>query len=335
MTGSEVAGKAEHRLVARLRPRQREQRPARLRRPHAAPAGPGKWPGALHPHVVQRLSADAVSTACARAAPAIPCSISQNPAGVDSDDRRTMLDALSELNHDAVRALRRPGNPDPHLAIRDGLPHAALRPGTHRSLRANRQPPSTCTAPIVKRPAPSPPAASSPAASSSAACASCRSFTAAGTSTATCPARSRNSMQRHRPGHRRAHQGPQAARSARRHARRLGRRIRPQRLQPGHAHQDNYGRDHHPRNFCMWMAGGGVKGGMSYGETDDFCYNVVRIPCPSTTSTPRSCTAWASTTSASPTSSRASTSASRTCTERSCRSSWRDSETTGPLVGSI
>jgi len=40
----------------------------------------------------------------------------------------------------------------------------------------------------------------------------------------------------------------------------------------------NYGRDHHPRCFTTWMAGGGVKGGISYGETDDFCYNVVKNP---------------------------------------------------------
>ncbi len=40
----------------------------------------------------------------------------------------------------------------------------------------------------------------------------------------------------------------------------------------------NYGRDHHPRNFVMWMAGGGVKGGMVLGETDDFSYNVVEDP---------------------------------------------------------
>ena len=43
--------------------------------------------------------------------------------------------------------------------------------------------------------------------------------------------------------------------------------------------KENYGRDHHPRNFCMWMAGGGIKGGVSYGETDDFSYNVVKEPC--------------------------------------------------------
>ncbi len=42
--------------------------------------------------------------------------------------------------------------------------------------------------------------------------------------------------------------------------------------------QDNYGRDHHPRNFTMWLAGGGVKGGMVYGETDDFSYNVIEKP---------------------------------------------------------
>ena len=40
----------------------------------------------------------------------------------------------------------------------------------------------------------------------------------------------------------------------------------------------NYGRDHHPRNFCMWLAGGGVKGGQTYGETDDFSYSVADNP---------------------------------------------------------
>jgi uncharacterized protein (DUF1501 family) len=38
---------------------------------------------------------------------------------------------------------------------------------------------------------------------------------------------------------------------------------------------DNYGRDHHPGCFTMWMAGAGVKAGMVYGKTDDFSYNVV------------------------------------------------------------
>jgi hypothetical protein len=42
--------------------------------------------------------------------------------------------------------------------------------------------------------------------------------------------------------------------------------------------KDNYGRDHHPRCFTMWMAGGGIKGGTIYGTTDDFSYNVVENP---------------------------------------------------------
>ena len=39
-----------------------------------------------------------------------------------------------------------------------------------------------------------------------------------------------------------------------------------------------YGRDHHPRCFTVWMAGGGVQGGLTYGETDDYSYNIVSDP---------------------------------------------------------
>jgi hypothetical protein len=42
--------------------------------------------------------------------------------------------------------------------------------------------------------------------------------------------------------------------------------------------QDNYGRDHHPRCYTIWLAGAGIKPGMSYGETDDFSYNIVKDP---------------------------------------------------------
>jgi hypothetical protein len=47
--------------------------------------------------------------------------------------------------------------------------------------------------------------------------------------------------------------------------------------QGGLSHE-NYGRDHHPRCFTMWMAGGGVKPGTIFGETDDFSYNIVKDP---------------------------------------------------------
>jgi hypothetical protein len=42
--------------------------------------------------------------------------------------------------------------------------------------------------------------------------------------------------------------------------------------------KENYGRDHHPRCFTMWMAGGGSRAGQIYGETDEFSYNIVENP---------------------------------------------------------
>ena len=46
----------------------------------------------------------------------------------------------------------------------------------------------------------------------------------------------------------------------------------------GRLTETNYGRDHHPRCFSLWMAGGGVRAGHTYGETDDFSYNIVKDP---------------------------------------------------------
>ena len=42
--------------------------------------------------------------------------------------------------------------------------------------------------------------------------------------------------------------------------------------------EDNYGRDHHPRCFTVWLTGGGIKGGVVHGETDEYSYNIVRDP---------------------------------------------------------
>jgi hypothetical protein len=42
--------------------------------------------------------------------------------------------------------------------------------------------------------------------------------------------------------------------------------------------KENYGRDHHPKCFTMWMAGGGIRGGVEYGVTDDFSYNILENP---------------------------------------------------------
>jgi len=46
----------------------------------------------------------------------------------------------------------------------------------------------------------------------------------------------------------------------------------------GEIKEDNYGRDHHPRCFSIWMAGGGVKPGIVHGETDEFGYNIIKDP---------------------------------------------------------
>ena len=46
----------------------------------------------------------------------------------------------------------------------------------------------------------------------------------------------------------------------------------------GRLTDDDYGRDHHPKCFSLWMAGGGIKAGITYGETDDFGYNIVQNP---------------------------------------------------------
>jgi arylsulfatase A-like enzyme len=46
----------------------------------------------------------------------------------------------------------------------------------------------------------------------------------------------------------------------------------------GEQSMTSYGRDHHPRCFTIWAAGGGIKPGMTYGKTDDYGYNVTENP---------------------------------------------------------
>jgi hypothetical protein len=46
----------------------------------------------------------------------------------------------------------------------------------------------------------------------------------------------------------------------------------------GQLTETDYGRDHHPRCFTIWMAGGGIKPGLTIGQTDDFSYNITRDP---------------------------------------------------------
>nr|MCS5540156.1 DUF1501 domain-containing protein [Roseibacillus sp.] len=48
--------------------------------------------------------------------------------------------------------------------------------------------------------------------------------------------------------------------------------------QQGKLDSSSAGRDHHGRAFSIWMAGGGIKGGITYGETDDYCWSVAKDP---------------------------------------------------------
>jgi len=58
----------------------------------------------------------------------------------------------------------------------------------------------------------------------------------------------------------------------------MGRGIWPHHLCQGELKKDNFGRDHHPRCFSIWMAGGGIRGGLTLGQTDDYGYNIVADP---------------------------------------------------------
>ena len=124
----------------------------------------------------------------------------------------------------------------------------------------------------------SPPTACWPAGWPSAACGSSSSSTAAGTSTPTCP--------KQIAGQCRDTDQPSAALITDLKQRGLlddtlvvwggefGRTVYCQ----GKLTADDYGRDHHPRCFTIWLAGGGIKPGITYGETDDFSYNIAEDP---------------------------------------------------------
>ena len=71
---------------------------------------------------------------------------------------------------------------------------------------------------------------------------------------------------------------PEAPGNARRHPGIWGGEFGRTVYSQGGLSKTNYGRDHHPRCFTIWMTGGGVKRGIAYGETDEYCYNIVRDP---------------------------------------------------------
>ena len=174
--------------------------------------------------------------------------------------------------------IRRPGDPHAHQAIRDGVPDANLGPRADRPLGVSPTESSTCTAPTHARPGPSPPTACWRAGLPNGVFASSSSSIAAGTSMSHLPARI--------AGQCRDTDQASAALVMDLKERGLlddtlviwggefGRTVYCQ----GPLTAQDYGRDHHPRCFTIWLCGGGIKPGITHGATDDFGYNIARDP---------------------------------------------------------
>ena len=132
---------------------------------------------------------------------------------------------------------------------------------------------------------------------SSVACGSCSYITGGGTATA--PTRATTSSSRSperrtdRPGLCSVDQGPEAARIARRDARRLGGEFGGTPMNEERNGSKILGRDHHPHAFTIWMAGGGIKSGITPARPTTSVITPSKTADTSTISRPRSCTVWA------------------------------------------
>ena len=279
LTGAELPGRPSIGAWLVLRPGQPQREPADVRRHDLARQGGVVRPDLLRLLLGQRLPAVEVPGREASAPSGDPVLYLSNPPGMSRDVRRGLLDDLAELNEIEAAGDRRPGDRHAHRPVRDGLPHADERARADRPVDASRSTSSTCTAPTCTGPAPSPATACWPGGWPSAACATSSSSTPAGTSTATCRRSSKIQC--------RDTDQPSAALVQDLKQRGLlddtlviwGGEFGRTPFVPGrHQRPKQYGRDHHPRCFTIWMAGGGIKPGMTYGETDDFGYNVAKDP---------------------------------------------------------
>ena len=201
-----------------------------------------------------------------------------NPAGIQQRLAPALARRPGQAEPAEAGRVGRSGDRHAHRAVRDGVPDADVGAGADRPLERARRASSSCTARSRGRPARSPPTACWPGGWPSAACASSSSSIAAGTSTTTCRSRL--------PGSASDTDQPGAALIQDLKQRGLlddtlvvwggefGRTVYCQ----GKLTADDYGRDHHPRCFTVWLAGGGIKPGITYGETDDYCYNITKDP---------------------------------------------------------
>ena len=206
------------------------------------------------------------------------CLYLSNPPGLSAAAAQTHARRPGQARRDQSPRIRRPRDPDPDRPVRDGLSDAGVGSRADGFIRRARARSSTCTVPTRARPE-----------RIAANCLLARRLAERGVRFIQLFHRGWD-QHTHLPtqiaGQCRDTDQPsaalvadlQAARPAGRYARRLGRRVRPDRLLPGPADRQDYGRDHHPRCFTIWMAGGGIKPGITYGATDDIRLQHHRAP---------------------------------------------------------
>ena len=277
----------------------REPGPARLRRADQRRDRPDRRQGPLeHRLPAQRLPGRAVPDRRR------PGPLRQRPEG--DGPLRPPPDARRAAAAQRVRALRvrRPRDADADQPVRAGLPHAdgrARRDGHPPGAGAD---PSRSTGPTRARRR-SRTTACWPAGWSSGACGTSSSSTGAGTATAPAPATTSSSTCRSKC---REIDRPIAALLADLKRRGLldetlviwGGEFGRTSMNEARGGSKFLGRDHHPHCFTIWMAGGGIKPGITVGATDELGYTSPRTRSASTTSRRRSSTCWASTPGSSP-----------------------------------
>ena len=196
-----------------------------------------------------------------------------NPDGICSSGRQAMLDELNELNRQQFES-----ELDPEIESRIAQYEMAYRMQTSVPEVTDLSDESESTfkmyGPTVASPARSPPTACSLGGSPNAAFGSFSSITRAGISTATCPrgipTNAKRPIKHRRPLVKDLKQRGMLDDTLVIWGGEFGRTSYSQ----GTLTADNYGRDHHPRCFTIWLAGGGIKPGITYGRTDEYGYNI-------------------------------------------------------------
>ena len=236
--------------------------------------------GDLRPAVVERAICPASTPACRFRTAGDPILYINNPPGVPRDVRRTTLDGLNALNELNYQQVGDPRDAHAHPAVRAGLPHAGERAGADRPRQR-----AGIDVQAVRRRRPKKPGTFANTALLA------RRLVERGVRFVQIY---HNNWDTHANV---AGRLPDQCRDVDQPCYGLIQDLKQRGLldetlviwggefgrtiySQGGLSKQNYGRDHHPRCFTMWMAGGGFKGGTVYGETDDFSYNIVKDPVP-------------------------------------------------------